>query len=364
VPMSIEDLVESLSAVLAAPEADVDDEYAEAAQEAREEEQKELDEQRSEAASTVAQLAASDDAEWNASAIEGGLLAALGVALVQGSGEARDDCLRALLSLSSGLPGAQLLGAADLLDALLSTLDPLIPVPPAPVVEGGDEEEKEGVADGKEAEAEAEAEVEAEEEQEEEKAGDEDAEEAFQPCARGFDVLERICAGDGRDVRAELVQHAGLRQLLLKGVGSAADDDAGVSQLAALSCLVVLSRAGDAEAQSVLVAEAGVVGVLSALLGPDFDGLDGRPRARSTCLRVLSNLTASFDVRKPMLDVVPMLLGVVQKDSTIETSMARAEALRGLSNLAQHGLRCKTVEGQLERYKAFEIIRTAVEVQQ
>ena len=55
-----------------------------------------------------------------------------------------------------------------------------------------------------------------------------------------------------------------------------------------------------------------------------------------------------------------LLLGVVQKDSAIETSMARAEALRGLSNLAQHGLRCKTVEGQLERYKAFEIIRTAV----
>ena len=355
--MSVEELVESLSAVLAAPDEDADEEFAEAAQEARDEEQKELDEARSEAAGTVVQLVTGGDAEWNASALEGGMLAALGVALVQESidDDTRDNCLRALLSLSDGVPGAQLLGAAGLVDALLTTLDPLIPVPPEPM----DEEES------KEGNTEDDAAAEEEEEKEggdgaEEEEGEEEGEEAFRPCACGFDVLARACASDGSEARASLVQHVGLRELLLKAVGSAVDEDGGVSQLAALGCLAALSRAGDAKAQALLVTDAGVVAALSTLLGADFGGLDGRPRARSTCLRVLSNLSACFAVRKPMLDVVPALLGVVQKEGVNETSMARAEALRGLSNLAQHGLRCKTCEGQLERANVFAKIREAV----
>ena len=44
-----------------------------------------------------------------------------------------------------------------------------------------------------------------------------------------------------------------------------------------------------------------------------------------------------------------------------QCAMARAEALTGLSRLAQHGLRCKRLEAELERMDVFAQLRACVQ---
>ena len=84
--------------------------------------------------------------------------------------------------------------------------------------------------------------------------------------------------------------------------------------------------------------------------------------ARSTAVRVLALLSAPFETRLEVATTAaPTLVSVVQQDADAATSMARAEALTGLSRLAQHGLRCKRLEAELERMDVFAQLRACVQ---
>lgn len=280
--------------------------------------------------------------------VEAGLLPMLKLVLEESSGECQMDALRTLWWLKTSEDTAVPMAEAGIVQPVAAIMNRKAgAADSSPTTVAAPEPEPE---DTKKAKKKSKKQLELERQQEEEAAEKEAASANLlvEAHAKSLDVLVKMTYFEKTRVKMnEMGAVQGLLPILAQQENPAERAEA----------CTAIDNLSSPMSFRVSIANLGVVPMLVAILQDAEESTRIKAKAQHT----LANLCEPFENRTLLLKekLLQQLLGVVQQDRDL-TSRSRAEALRGLSALATHGLKCRKLKQQLDKDNVFAVVRGCI----